>query len=235
MAARGALRIGSGIVSIACTHDAIAEHAAQLNAIMIKPFGDAETLTDCFVKLKPQAICIGPNLGLDETAKGQLAETLKLTCSKCVDVDADAITQLSLSSISFTTLQPKDVITPHEGELRRFIPEAFAQTTCRVTLAKAAAVKANCVVLFKGTDTVIAAPNGDYRRVTSRHFEYANWLATAGSGDVLSGFITGLLARGYNAFDAASIGATLHLACAEVFGPRLTAEDISEALPKVLN
>lgn len=232
LAARGALRIGAGLVSIACSHNAIAEHAAHLNAIMIKPFGGAETLSDCFDKLKPQAICIGPNLGLDETAKGQLAETLKLTCPKCVD--ADAITLLSLNSISFTTLQPKDVMTPHEGELRRFIPEAFAQTTCRLTLAKAAAVKANCVVLFKGADTVIAAPNGDCRKVSSRHLEHANWLATAGSGDVLSGFITGLLTRGFKAFDAASIGATLHLACAEAFGPGLIAEDIPEVLPKVL-
>lgn len=228
LAARGALRIGAGLVSIACTHDAVAEHAAQLNAVMIKPFGGETSLEACLSRLTPSAICIGPNLGLDEAAKDKLADALAHPTPICAD--ADAITLLSATQ---TTLRPTDVMTPHEGELRRFIPNAYAQTTCRVSLAKAAAKKANCTVLFKGVDTIIAAPDGDCHTVSSRSFQHASWLATAGSGDVLAGFITGLLARGFTPIDAATIGASLHLKCAEAFGAGLIAEDIADMLPTV--
>jgi NAD(P)H-hydrate repair Nnr-like enzyme with NAD(P)H-hydrate dehydratase domain len=91
-----------------------------------------------------------------------------------------------------------------------------------------------CNVLLKGSDTIIARPTGDCVVVKSKAFAHAAWLATAGSGDVLSGFITGLMARGFDAFDAAALGANLHLQCAEVVGPGLIAEDIPEALPVVL-
>ena len=201
---------------------------------MIKPFGDETSLKACLAKLHPSAICIGPNLGLNDIAKGKLLESLAPTYPKCID--ADAITLLSTADFDTAgTLCPKDVMTPHEGELRRYIPEAFARTTCRTTLAKAAASKANCVVLFKGVDTIIATPGVEYCTVSAAESHHASWLATAGSGDVLAGFITGLLARGCTAFDAASIGAALLLKCAEAFGPGLIAEDIPEILPKVLS
>ena len=129
---------------------------------------------------------------------------------------------------------PQSVLTPHAGELRRFIPRIFQATSCRVTLAQEGAKRAGCVLLFKGPETIIAAPTGKSVVVSSKQFKHASWLATAGSGDVLSGFITGLLARGFNAFDAAAIGAHLHLRCAETFGPGLIAEDIPEILPKIL-
>ena len=234
LAARGALRIGAGLVSVVCTSDAIPEHASHLTAIMIKPYGGQTSLKACLAKLHPSAICIGPNFGLDDIAKDKLTDSLAQTCPKCID--ADAITLLSAADFDPAgTLCPKDVMTPHEGELRRYIPEVSARTTCRTTLAKAAAAKANCVVLFKGVDTIIAAPNGECRTVSKAKSDHASWLATAGSGDVLAGFITGLLARGCDAIDAASIGAALHLGCAEAFGPGLIAEDIVEMLPKVLS
>ena len=233
LAAGAALRIGAGLVSVACDVDAVGEHAAQLNAVMIKPFGAGLPLAKCLSLIRPSAICIGPNLGLDDTARSKLADTLLQNCPICLD--ADAITHLSDPAFRPTqTLQSQNVMTPHEGELRRYIPEAFAQTTCRVALAKMAAVKANCTVLFKGTDTVIAAPSGACTTVLSKRYAYAGWLATAGSGDVLAGIITGLLARGFDAFDAAAIGADLHLRCADAFGPGLIAEDIAGMLPQVL-
>jgi len=233
LAARGALRIGAGLVSVACTRDAVGEHAAHLNAIMIKSFGGETSITACFAMLRPSSICIGPNLGLDDAAQDKLAQTLTQTCRICVD--ADAITLLSaMGRMRAFALKPLDVMTPHEGELRRFIPDVYAQTTCRATLAKAAATKANCVVLFKGVDTIIAAPSGECHVVSSGLFRHAGWLATAGSGDVLSGFITGLLARGHSAIDAACIGTALHLRCAEAFGLGLIAEDIPEMVPAVM-
>lgn len=231
LAARGALRVGAGLVSVVCPDDARQEHAAHLDAIMVKPFGGSVSFTDCINDVGPDAICIGPNLGLDLAAKTVLANSLLQPCPKCID--ADAITLLSQNPT--LQLTPQDVMTPHEGELRRYIPAAFAQTSCRETLARIAAEKVKSVVLFKGSDTIIAAPNGACSVVTSQGYENASWLATAGSGDVLSGFITGLTARGFNAFDAACIGAHLHLDCAEVFGPGLIAEDIPEMLPRVFS
>ena len=96
-----------------------------------------------------------------------------------------------------------------------------------------AAARAGCVVLFKGADTVIASPDGRCSINSAAYERAAPWLATAGSGDVLAGFITGLLARGFAPMQAAETAAWLHVECARSFGPGLIAEDLPEALPKV--
>ncbi|MCO4849160.1 MAG: NAD(P)H-hydrate dehydratase [Yoonia sp.] len=230
LAARGALRIGAGVVSVLSAADAVAEHAAQLNAIMVKTYDRADTYLDRLIALKPSAICIGPGLGLGDASLAKLQATL--TCAIPMCIDADAITLIAANKPH--VLRKSTVMTPHEGEMRRLIPHAFEQTTCRVSLAQIAAKAMGCVVLFKGADTVIAQPSGAYKIVTSQPFEHAAWLATAGSGDVLSGIITGLLARGCHAADAAAVGAHLHLQCADAFGPGLIAEDIPEMLPRIL-
>jgi hydroxyethylthiazole kinase-like uncharacterized protein yjeF len=233
MAARGALRIGAGLVSVICSVDQIQEHASYLNAVMIKPFDDKIPFLRKLKEIKPSAICVGPNLGLNETARIQFLQVLSFNVPLCID--ADAITLLSREpQNAWQILHPHTVMTPHEGELRRYIPEVFSQTTDRIVLARTAAQKAGCIVLFKGPQTVVAAPSGRCAVVSSLNFQNAGWLATAGSGDVLAGFITGLLARGFAGFDAATIGANLHFRCAEMFGPGLIAEDIPEMLPKVL-
>jgi ADP-dependent NAD(P)H-hydrate dehydratase / NAD(P)H-hydrate epimerase len=87
--------------------------------------------------------------------------------------------------------------------------------------------------LFKGVDTVTAAPDGRCTINSAQYDRAAPWLATAGSGDVLAGFIAGLMARGFDAFEAAQTAAWLHVECARNFGPGLIAEDIPEELPKV--
>jgi len=230
LAARGALRIGAGVVSVLSAADAVAEHAAQLNAIMVKSYDRADTYLDGLIALKPSAICIGPSLGLGHASQAKVWATLTLTIPMCID--ADAITLIAANKPHI--LHEDAVMTPHEGEMRRLIPQAFEQTTCRVSLAQIAAKTMGGVVLFKGADTVIAQPSGAYQIVTSQPFEHAAWLATAGSGDVLSGIITGLLARGFRAPDAAAVGAYLHLQCADAFGPGLIAEDIPEMLPRIL-
>ncbi len=233
LAARGALRIGAGVVSVLCKDDALVEHACQLNAIMVKPFGPDISFRGRLSEVDPQAICIGPNLGLGSSSQALLGDVLALGRPVCID--ADAITILAngkgfLPKISHA----QSVLTPHEGELRRIIPEMFEQTNCRVRLAQTAANKVGCVVLFKGQDTVIASPDHDPVVVSSNRFEHASWLATAGSGDVLSGFVTGLLARGFDGVQAACLAAELHLRCADAFGAGLIAEDIPEILPKIL-
>jgi hydroxyethylthiazole kinase-like uncharacterized protein yjeF len=233
LAARGALRIGAGLVSVICSQEAVAEHAAQLNAVMVKPYPSAAYFGDHLTSIKPQAICIGPNLGLGGPSQTLLSTVMALGLPTCLD--ADAITLISDASTDLPAIaNPQSVLTPHEGELRRFIPEVFATTSCRVALAQAAAAKAGCVVLFKGPETVIAAPDQTPVIVSSRPFQNTSWLATAGSGDVLAGFITGLLARGFRGFEAAAVAADLHFRCADAFGPGLIAEDIPEMLPRLL-
>jgi NAD(P)H-hydrate repair Nnr-like enzyme with NAD(P)H-hydrate dehydratase domain len=134
------------------------------------------------------------------------------------------------------------VLTPHGGEFARLFPdiaEKLAAPTSKgpayskVDATRAAAKRAGCVVLFKGADTVIADAQGRCA-INSAHYERAApWLATAGSGDVLAGFITGLMARGFGPMQAAETGAWLHVECALKFGPGLIAEDLPEQLPAV--
>jgi hydroxyethylthiazole kinase-like uncharacterized protein yjeF len=233
LAARGALRIGAGLVSVFASIDARAEHAAHLNAVMVKTYTDDRGFADQLDALSPSAVCIGPNFGTDGNARDKLYETLTTRSALCLD--ADALTLISRDPKQIERLShPKVVMTPHEGELRRLIPEAFSQTSDRVALVRIAAKQMGCCVLYKGQDTLIARPDGACRVVHSGPSQNAAWLATAGTGDVLSGIITGLLARKFDAFDAAALGAQLHLHCAEIIGPGLIAEDLPDVLPKVL-
>lgn len=234
LAARGALRIGAGLVSVLSSIDARREHAARLDAIMLKTYDDHQGFAHQLSALKPSAICIGPNLGLCSDSRQKLCDVLSLQYPLCIDADAITLIAREPRMIDVVT-HSQIVMTPHEGELRRLIPEAFNQTSCRVQLSRTAAREMDCNILFKGSDTIVARPNGNCVVVKSSAFRNAAWLATAGSGDVLSGFITGLMARGFDAFDAAALGADLHLHCADEIGPGLIAEDIPEALPKVLN
>jgi hydroxyethylthiazole kinase-like uncharacterized protein yjeF len=230
LAATGALRIGAGLVSVLCARDSQAEHAAQLNAVMVKTHDAGRDFADQLHALKPSAVCIGPNLGTGDDGRAKLHAVLLAGYPTCLD--ADAITLIAQQRDC--ALSAQTVMTPHEGELRRLIPDAFAQTTCRITLARQAAARTGATVLFKGADTIVAGPDGQCAAVRSGAFKHASWLATAGSGDVLAGFITGLMARGFDVFDAAALGAYLHLHCAQAIGPGLIAEDIPQALPRVL-
>lgn len=233
LAARGALRIGAGVVTVLCAPDAVGEHAAHLDAIMVKSVAPENGLSPVLAAMEPQAVCIGPNLGLGPASQASLADAIRFGAPMCID--ADAITLMADLAISLPALtNARCVMTPHEGELRRLIPDTFEQTTCRVTLAQTAADKTGCVVLFKGPDTIVAPPRGPAIQVSSAPYPNAAWLATAGSGDVLAGFVTGLLARGFDPVDAATIASDLHFRCADAFGPGLIAEDLPEMLPRVL-
>lgn len=233
LAARGALRIGAGLVSVFSSLESRAEHSARLDAVMVKMYDSDQGFADQLSNLKPSAVCIGPNLGLGSQSRAKLLDILALPYPICMD--ADAITLFAQNPELIEKVPNTQIVmTPHEGELRRLIPLAFKKTTCRATLAITAAQTVGSVVLFKGRDTIVARPNGYCAVVKSRPYENAAWLATAGSGDVLSGFITGLMARGFDAFDAAALGATIHLRCADAIGPGLIAEDLSEVLPGVL-
>jgi NAD(P)H-hydrate repair Nnr-like enzyme with NAD(P)H-hydrate dehydratase domain len=157
-------------------------------------------------------------------------------------LDADALTLLARHPAVFGALHAGCVLTPHGGEFARLFPDLagkLAEPACsgpaysKVDATRAAAARAGCVVLFKGPDTVIADPAGRVAIHAASDARAAPWLATAGAGDVLAGIITGLLARGFYPFDAACIGAWLHVSDARRHGPSLIAEDLPDALPGV--
>ena len=239
LAARGALRIGAGLVTLGCPPEAAPENAARLDAVMLRPIADGDVLARVLGDMRINALCLGPGLGTGPREVGLLSAALAQAPSgRSLVLDADALTILSQDPSRFAALHQGCVLTPHAGEFARLFPDIAAKLAApaysKLDAARDAAARAGCVVLFKGPDTVIADPAGHSAVNAAVHDRAAPWLATAGSGDVLAGFITGLLARGFAPFDAACAAAWLHVECARSFGPGLIAEDLPEELPKVL-
>ncbi|WP_037309949.1 NAD(P)H-hydrate dehydratase [Ruegeria halocynthiae] len=240
LAARGALRIGAGLVTLGVPLAAQMEVANQVTAIMLQRVEGADGLTDVLRDARLNALCLGPGLGV-ERARDLVPAAL--AAGRSTVLDAEALTAFADDpSTLFEMLHETCVLTPHGGEFARLFPDIYEKLNAvatqgpaysKVDATRAAARRAGCVVLFKGPDTVIAAPDGRCS-INAAHYERAApWLATAGSGDVLAGFITGLLARGYDPMQAAETAAWLHVECARAFGPGLIAEDLPDQLPKV--
>ncbi len=232
LAARAALRIGAGLVSLGVAHDALAENAAQLTAIMLREIGDAGALARALEDARLNALCLGPGLGLE---RARALVPVALATRRACLLDADALTAyMKNQSELFEILHEKCVLTPHEGEFARLFGDLSARlATDRPAAVRAAAERAGAAVLLKGPETVIATPDGDCAIHGAIGSRAAPWLATAGAGDVLAGFVTGLLARGFAPIEAAATGTFLHAECARSFGPGLIAEDLPEELPGV--
>ena len=227
LAARGGLRIGAGLVTVLSPPSALLVNAAQLEAVMVRPFQDAAALAAAAEGAR--AAVIGPAAGVGPaTCENLLA--LKRAGVALV-VDADAVTAFREEPASlFAALGGDDVLTPHAGEFERLFPGLLAGSPERVSAARAASARSGAVVLLKGPDTVVAGPDGRAAVIV----EDTPFLATAGSGDVLAGFIGGLLAQGMPAFEAASAGAWIHAEAGRAFGPGLIAEDLPQLAPAVL-
>jgi hydroxyethylthiazole kinase-like uncharacterized protein yjeF len=235
LAARGALRVGAGLVSVASPTGAVAINAAHLTAIMVKPFAGAKGLTQILSDERVNAVAMGPGLGVGDAAQELVMAAL--ASKAAVVLDADALTSFAADpKVLFARTRDRVVLTPHDGEFERLFPGLLARAPSRLQAARDAAAASNAVVLLKGPDTIIAAPPPD-KATPGRVAINTNgsaWLATAGSGDVLAGMIAGLLAQGMQPFEAACAGAWLHGAAAHKAGIGMIAEDIPEALPAVL-
>ena len=235
LAARGSLRIGAGLVSVAAEKDAVAINAAHLTAVMVKPFEGPEGLTSLLSDRRLNAVIIGPGLGVGKQTQALVA--CALASGAATVLDADALTSFQDDPPSlFGNVKYAGVMTPHEGEFERMFPGLLKSAASKIEAARTAAARANAVVLLKGNDTVIAAPPHDGQ--AGRAAINANApaiLATAGAGDVLAGFIGGLLAQGMPSFEAACAAAWLHGDAAGRFGPGLIAEDLPEILPESLS
>jgi hydroxyethylthiazole kinase-like uncharacterized protein yjeF len=201
--------------------------AAHLEAVMLQPF---ESEAELESEAKPlDAMVIGPAAGVTDRTAANLAALARTGAALAIDADALSVFQRDPAAL-FALLDRDDVLTPHAGEFERIFPGVLDKAPERVTAARRAAALAGAVVLLKGFDTVVAAPDG--RAIINGCG--SPWLATAGSGDVLSGLVGGLLAQGLESFLAASAAVWIHAQAAEAFGPGLTAEDLPDLVPGVL-
>ena len=225
MAARAAARAGAGLTTIAVAERAMPVYAASLTSIMVHPLSGPQDFTALLEDQRISAFLIGPGAGAGEETRERVLAML--ATRRPVLLDADALTSFQGGAQAlFDKIAGPCVMTPHEGEFARL----FGGTGDKLARARAAARLSRAVIVLKGADTVIAAPDG--RAIINSNAPPT--LATAGSGDVLGGIVTGLLAQGMDAWLAAAAGVWMHGAAATLFGPGLIAEDLSDLLPAVL-
>jgi ADP-dependent NAD(P)H-hydrate dehydratase / NAD(P)H-hydrate epimerase len=240
LTARAALRAGAGLVTLASPPDALAVNAAHSTAVMIAPFDGAAGLAALLSDNRRNVVALGPGLGVGAATESLVAAALarpaENQASRKIVIDADGLTSFerraSVLAAIIKSQNAEVVVTPHDGEFIRLFKEQddIVQASSKVLKTRAAAAFLNAVVVLKGADTVVAAPDGR----AAIGYDLPPTLATAGSGDVLAGVISGLLAQGMALFEAAACGVWLHGAAARALGPGLIAEDLPEALPLVL-
>ncbi|WP_367181088.1 NAD(P)H-hydrate dehydratase [uncultured Tateyamaria sp.] len=243
LAARGALRIGAGLVTLGVPPSAQMEVASQITALMLTRVADAGAFEAVLEDARINALCLGPGLGF-ERARALVPVAVRAESAPYVVLDADALSVWADDPAELCDmLHDRCVLTPHGGEFARLFPDIAEKLNAvpehgpaysKVDATRDAAARCGAVVLFKGPDTVIAHPDGRCSVHAAAYGRAAPWLATAGAGDVLAGFITGLLARGFEPMAACETAAWLHVECARAFGPGLIAEDLPEMLPQVL-
>jgi len=232
LAARAALRIGSGLVTVASPPEALGVNAAHLTAIMLRGCDGPEGLHTILQDARLNAVVLGPALGVHSGTRAMVA--VAAHARRSLVLDADALTSFEglASEMHQAFYHAPTVLTPHDGEFRRLFkghPDILDPES-KIERAHRAAAYTGAVVLLKGPDTVIAAPDG---RVAINE-NGTHYLGTAGSGDTLSGIIAGLMAQGLPAFEAACAGSWIHAEAGASFGPGLIAEDLAELVPGVL-
>ncbi len=229
LAARAAARVGAGLVTVAAPESAFSIYAAALTGVIVSPVSGGEDFAALLADKRRNAALIGPGAGaLPETRDKALK---MLAAGKSTVLDADALTVFADKPADlFSAIKGPCVLTPHEGEFARLFGSSDGGFANKLDRARHAAKSSGAVVVLKGADTVIAAPDG--RAAINENAPPT--LATAGSGDVLAGIVLGLLAQGMPVFEAAAAAVWLHGAAARQFGAGLVAEDLIDMLPAVL-
>jgi ADP-dependent NAD(P)H-hydrate dehydratase / NAD(P)H-hydrate epimerase len=252
MGARAALRVGAGLVTVVGPPTATAVNATQLTAVMVKAIGADAALSEFLADERHNAVLIGPGAGVGAGTAATVATVLASSAATVLDADAltsfaggegqDAKRSSTFGFVArgaeprpspeglFSAIKARPaavVLTPHEGEFKRLFGDLPGS---KLERARQAAQRSGAVVVLKGPDTVVAAPDGQ----AAINDNAPPWLATAGSGDVLAGLVTGLLANRMPAFKAACAAVWLHGECANRVGLGLIAEDLPEAVPQVL-
>jgi len=237
LAAMAALRAGAGLVTIASPRDALVVNATAELAVMVRPIDDAPELEMLLADRRFNAVAIGPGAGVGATTREMVLAVLG--GERAAVIDADGLTSFAQDGcrdalFAALTVNGRAVLTPHAGEFHRLFggaPGANDQPGggAKTDLARAAARKSGAVVVFKGPDTVIAAPDGR----AAINANAPPWLATAGTGDVLAGLVAGLLAQGMPPFEAACAAVWIHGEAADLAGPGMISEDLAPLIPQV--
>jgi hydroxyethylthiazole kinase-like uncharacterized protein yjeF len=225
------LRAGAGLVTIASPREALIVNATASVAVMVRPVDGADELSAFMSDARRNALVLGPGGGVGPAMRERVLAGL--AGERAVVLDADALTsfagQLDQLASAIGGRAAVTLLTPHEGEFSRVFSTSGNTAVSKVERARKAAETSGAIVLLKGADTVVAAPDG--RVAISENAP--PWLATAGSGDVLAGFAAGLLAQGMPGFEAAAAAVWLHGEAGTAAGRGLIAEDLPEVLPAV--
>ncbi|MGE4335477.1 MAG: NAD(P)H-hydrate dehydratase [Pigmentiphaga sp.] len=231
LAAAAAQRAGAGLVTVAAPTPVWPVYAAALDSIMVEPCATPETSTEAsewpamLADTRRNVVLLGPGLGRHPSQRDHVLATFDGRRRVVLDADALSIFAKAPERL-FAGIQGDCVLTPHEGEFTRLFG---ASTEDKPTRARRAARASGAVVVLKGSDTVIAAPDG---RVAIND-NAPPTLAIGGTGDALAGLVAGLLAQGMPAFEAAAAAVWLHGRAAQRVGPGLIPEDLLASLPGV--
>ena len=233
MASRAAARVGAGLTTVAVdtttSESALPVYAATLTSVMVSPVARLEDLEHLLADRRYTGLLIGPGAGVGPETRARVLAMLRTGRATVLDADALSAFKDDASSL-FRAITGTCVLTPHEGEFGRLFAGAVELHSDKLARARSAAHASGAVVVLKGSDTVIAAPDG--RAIINANAPPT--LATAGAGDVLAGLVLGLLAQGMDPFVAAAAAVWLHGEAALGFGPGLLAEDLPDRLPAVL-
>jgi NAD(P)H-hydrate epimerase len=225
LAAKSALRMGAGLVTLAAPEVSFPIYAAALTGVIVHPFVGLDDFHALLADKRRNAVLIGPGAGVGAETRDKTLATLE--AGKRAVLDADALTSFAGDhEMLFSAIHSPCVMTPHEGEFARL----FDAAGNKPERARRAARQSGAVIVLKGADTVVASPDGRVAINANAPPE----LATAGSGDVLAGIVLGLLAQGMEPFAAAAAAVWIHGDAARRVGPGLVSEDLIEALGPVL-
>jgi hydroxyethylthiazole kinase-like uncharacterized protein yjeF len=214
LASEAAMRGGAGYVKLAA-HQPPPGTPADL---VVQP--------DALGDTRLSALLIGPGLGRGDWARGKLEEAIRLPVPRVIDADALVLLKPEMMASRSAAL----VATPHEGELSQLADSFDVRASGKSEIARKLAQRVGMIVIAKGSDTLVAGPDGRFAIAPSA----PSWLSTAGTGDVLAGIVASRLATGGDPFDAACEAVWLHGEAAQLAGPALTPSSLIAQIPTAL-